>query len=179
MQQEHGQIGCIWFFCYNILECVAGKQEWKLEKVRKTVSTSCVTVSDEAFALLILENGWERFVFYASNEEKNEVQKLPPNLYTGRKGGNMIYEGWSDDGIERFNELCSQVKSDRMSSEGQTFEKSFLNICCGKAKQRKQTINAMDNDDSQVDTDNNDQTSRKRKSAFNELSIMANENKWV
>ena len=56
-------------------------------------------------------------VFYVSNEEKNEVQKLPPNLYTGRKGGNSIYEGWSDDGIEWFDELSSQVNSDRMSSE--------------------------------------------------------------
>ena len=144
MQQEHGQVDAFVFFCYNILECVAGKQEWKLEKGRKTVSKSCVTVSDEAFALLLLENGWERFVFYASKEEENQVQKLPPNLYTGRKGGNRIYEGWSDDGIERFNELCRHVHSDRMSSEGPTFEKSFLSICCRMAGFKKETNNVLD-----------------------------------
>ena len=46
VEQEHSQLDAFGFFCYNILECAAGKQEWKLEKVRKTVSTSYVTVSD-------------------------------------------------------------------------------------------------------------------------------------
>ena len=53
------------YFLEHILECIAGKKEWKKDKCSHKV-LDAVTVSDEAFALLLLENSWDVFQEYAS-----------------------------------------------------------------------------------------------------------------
>ena len=42
-----------YWYCNNILELVAGKRKWKVEKHK--VEISCVERSDEAFGLVVLE----------------------------------------------------------------------------------------------------------------------------
>jgi hypothetical protein len=70
------------------------------------------TATDEAFAILLLENGRDKWVAMArSATGKSSV----PSRYTRTKqqGGTRKYEGWNDDGLERFNELLRLVESDR------------------------------------------------------------------
>ena len=51
-----------YFFFYDcILRCVVAKMRWKHLVRRNQPIDSLITVSDEAFALLVLENGWEKW----------------------------------------------------------------------------------------------------------------------
>jgi len=93
------------FFIDKILGCVVGKRRaWsKDKKCFKTVMASGVTVSDEAFALLIMENQWN--VVFNQGQTK---------CTTGT--ANKRNAGWSKQGIERFNQLVTNVKQNRSQS---------------------------------------------------------------
>ena len=90
---------------------------------------SVFTVSDEAFALLVLENNWERWLDI-NNKSKNNYIPTKRNrgdkpvesdilpLYTNINGnsanaGKEVNRGWTEAGIKRLNELCTMVKEDR------------------------------------------------------------------
>jgi hypothetical protein len=100
------------------------------------------SVSDEAFALLLLENSFERWLDLFSNHKgpvmqqrgvrQREFQSDVPTMYT--RGG-IKYEntkqkqsekGWSADGIVRFNALFDQVKRDRAGNPN--FEVNWLRM---------------------------------------------------
>jgi hypothetical protein len=50
-----------WFwFADKVVECVAGKRVWGKQKTMNTL-TETVTASDEAFALLVLVNNWDKW----------------------------------------------------------------------------------------------------------------------
>lgn len=92
------------------------------------------TVSDEALALLAIENSWKRWdkIFDNSNGEirrytKNETKpeglfdNLPPPEYTKtakddpESEKNTEDKNWNEAGISRFNELRQLVINDRAS----------------------------------------------------------------
>jgi hypothetical protein len=114
------------FFCNTILECVAGKKLWKVQKTKRLISKSCVTVSDEAFALLLMINSWEKFEYFAENPEVEDKMSVPATSYTEKKGRNKKMKGWSQEGLVKYNRLCECVVQDRQSAEGIQFEKDFL-----------------------------------------------------
>jgi len=84
------------------------------------------TASDEAMALLLLENSETRWMAEYGKREKGEkvVEKdLPVPLYTSagqsnkqQKGFTKRYGGWSQDGINRFNQVHEMVKQDRQAN---------------------------------------------------------------
>lgn len=47
-------------FCNQFLACVTGKNDWKQQT--KNLIRDFATVSDEAFALLVLENIWDKWI---------------------------------------------------------------------------------------------------------------------
>jgi hypothetical protein len=50
-----------WFwFADKVVECVAGKRVWGKQKTMNTLMET-VTASDEAFALLVLVNKWDKW----------------------------------------------------------------------------------------------------------------------
>ena len=130
---------------YNIfydrfLPCVVKKSVFDHQVSVATNDSTLCTVSDEAFALLLLENSWERWVdIYRlqkgkvtpkRGQKRREFESDVPTKYT--KGG-IIYnktvknkdpKGWSAEGIERFNELYDKVKKDRKANKG--FIKGWL-----------------------------------------------------
>ena len=114
------------FFCNTVLECVAGKKTWKIQKKMKRISNSCVTVSDEAFALLLLVNSWEKFEYIADNPQCETRGELPYTKFMEKKGRNMKMRRWSYEGINNFNQLCAFVVKDRESDHGKQFEIDFL-----------------------------------------------------
>jgi hypothetical protein len=146
------------FFCSSILECVAGKKNWKAQKAKKTISKSCATVSDEAFALLLMVNSWEKFEYLADSKgTADEKTEVPSTLFTEKKGRNRKMQGWSNEGIVKFNALCRFVQEDRKSKEGKEFEQEFLKYNVKEAMEKKKP-NVMDvENDSDQESDGEDE----------------------
>ena len=84
------------------------------------------TVSDEAFALLALENMWERWVDInnkmcnrfrqisrhdVTKPTRSEIDPKYTSVYIS--GVTENDKGWTDAGIKRFNALFDQVEQDR------------------------------------------------------------------
>ncbi len=164
------------FFCNSVLECVAGKKEWKQQKTKRRVSESCVSVSDEAFAMLLLVNSWDKFEYMAENPAIDERTEVPETRYTEKKGRNRKMQGWSSEGIDNFNKLCLFVIEDRKSEAGQLFESEFLQHQVDKEKERKMGVQEVDGDDDGQEDENDDSEqpqSKKAKWAFNHLQDLA------
>lgn len=94
-----------------------------------SADTIC-TVSDEAFALLLIENSYDRWQdIYTTNggmpkqrrgdRTKQLDSEIPPKYthggikYTARETSQS--KGWSDEGIKRYNELYALVSRDRLN----------------------------------------------------------------
>lgn len=114
MRSDTNEKGYFYFFD-NFLECVSGKRGWGKVKAVHLVSDYC-SISDEAFTLLALENNWRR---WSSKEKRGK------GVYTASMQGNKMFEGWSEEGLQRYNELYRLVKENRESEEGKKFERAF------------------------------------------------------
>jgi hypothetical protein len=150
-QMEHFLVGRIHVEAYTVffehfVPCALKKTEWERRIAMAGTHTESTdhflsTVSDEAFALLLLENSYDRwFDLYKSNEggvmrqrgvKQRRFESDVPTLYT--RGG-IKYDkyqskegekkGWSDEGITRFNQLFEMVKQDRIANSN--FESGWL-----------------------------------------------------
>ena len=140
------------FFSY-FLSSVIGKRIYNQNKLKLLISQYS-TISDEAFALLVLENHEERWLhMHLHNDYKNcDIQ---PKYSTGGRSMNMKHVisshstiedstadsnkksmknlrgskrffGWSEAGLQRFNELFKRVLEDRKSAHAKEFEEGFL-----------------------------------------------------
>ena len=97
-----------------------------------TKENDLCTPSDEALTLLLLENSYDRWIdIYKKAEGKVSKRRLNKNrqwhsdVRTRYTDGGIMYQsnhdtnkrsnskGWTDDGIDRFNELCSKVSCGR------------------------------------------------------------------
>jgi hypothetical protein len=157
-----------WFFD-TFLECVCGASAWNYAKTRQRVSeakdacgVSVVSKSDEAFALLLIDNYMEKWKGKAEAEAQaagtdtdhgtdnnngmteagNGATKTKTTRmagrYTAKANGQCRYGGWSDKGIEQFNKLRAAVKADRNADresvvEPYRMEKELLDYCKSKA----------------------------------------------
>ena len=119
---------------------VARKTEWQSRVLAAETDRDVLSVSDEAFALIVLENNWSRWIdvfnINGGKVPKNGVGRktgenvsLVPTKYTRGglayvfrnhcsnplkdDGSAYKYKGWSAAGITRYNALHDQVKEDR------------------------------------------------------------------
>lgn len=69
------------------------------------------TVSDEAFALVLVQNYYEKWK-KQSEETSREKWKQVPGRWTSSEQGNKA-QGWDDDGIEAFFTNCEMVEKKR------------------------------------------------------------------
>jgi hypothetical protein len=106
------------FFCNHFLQNVIGKIEWRTNKAVKKI-TDVATPSDEAFALLLLENSEDRWrdMHVKRNLKTSDV----PAKYTNagnktKKGHSCKFKGWNNNGIKRFNQLLDVVIANRNSN---------------------------------------------------------------
>jgi len=100
------------------------------------------TPSDEALGLLIMENSWEVWIEKhlraaaptggggsVDPPEDNHVNatatdgtttapKVVKTKYTMEGSGSREFKGWSDAGLQRMNQLLSEVKQDRARDKG-------------------------------------------------------------
>ena len=91
-----------------------------------------VTISNEAFPLLMYENYFNKWTTQANAQAGQSVQrkrKVIRGKYTVQNSGTCKYGGWSHDGMKRFNYLYALVKEDRKSPQAPAMEKEFLDYC--------------------------------------------------
>jgi hypothetical protein len=155
----------LWFF-QTFLECVCGTSAWNSAKTKQLISdardpsgSKIVSVSDEAFALLLLDNYLEKWKIRADEadaariepvgdgaagmttaEGENARRKLikTAGKYTAKAQGQCKWGGWSSEGIQQFNNLRKLVKADREADknceeEPRRMEKLLMNYCRTKA----------------------------------------------
>ena len=124
-------------FVVNFLK-PAYSAKWKAKRREKTIKkiSDIATISDEAFVMLTLENNWDRWIDI-NNKAKNDYSPttrgkatkfdsdvMPKCTFINKKRTENAdgddapanWRGWNNDGILRFNQLCSQVKEDRKNN---------------------------------------------------------------
>jgi len=132
---------------------VVGKRKFDKSSYKYLLSRY-VSVSDEAFALLIFENNYDRWLDMAirNNWTTSDVMPLyttggnasqtPRNLQPNCKQKNTsrtsMYQGWSVQGIRRFNILYDLVEKERDSEAGTVFEEQFLQYMQDKKEKGNQ-----------------------------------------
>ena len=105
-----------------------------------------VTVTDEAFALIVLENNWDLWCALGEDPGGVDVTNYEPK-YTSlaKKAGRGV--GWSLAGRERFTELTEAVQADRKTKGALAFEKAFMEAQelakCG-SKRKKAVLRLSD-----------------------------------
>ena len=96
---------------------------------RSQTLSNFVTVTDEAFALLLHENQEGRWNEMAT---LNVTKSTILGAYTdgGRPqketGSSRKNRGWTNEGMARFNELCLMVMIDRQEPHAKDFEEMYL-----------------------------------------------------
>jgi len=135
-QSAHEMEAYLWF-AGSFLECVSGTRAWGKRKYYGRVSNAMVdgtnellvTVSDEAFALLLYENYVAKWMTKYVQERTQTFQaenKRMNGKFTKSSTGNCEYGGWDEEDVRRFNQLCVLVQNDRRSRKAQEMEEYVL-----------------------------------------------------
>jgi hypothetical protein len=123
------------WFTGELLECVVGKAAWSKKKYQSRISEAeyanttekIVTVSDEAFALILYENYIDKWITrYHNPIADGERGKKILGRYTRSSVGYTEYGGWSEEGVIRFNELCQTIVEDRSSRNAKEAEDQVM-----------------------------------------------------
>ena len=172
-------------FVVNFLK-PAYSAKWKAKRLEKTIKkiSDIATISDEAFVMLTLENNWDRWIDI-NNKAKNEytpttrgkatafdTNVMPKYTHINRKRTDeasgkdapVVWRGWNNEGILRFNDLCKQIKENR--KQHPEMDKKVLaeidpqdNLQRPKKRTKKAPIVAkafVDSDDDESDADSDD-----------------------
>ncbi|KAI2498085.1 hypothetical protein MHU86_16395 [Fragilaria crotonensis] len=104
-------------YYYRVSEAVVDKGSQEL----------VVTVSDEAFALLLYENYIEKWItrYHAERRGEKADTKIT-GKYTSSVMDHCLYGGWSAEGVARFNDLSMFVDRDRKSANAKKAEEEVL-----------------------------------------------------
>ena len=100
------------------------------------------TPTDEAFALLVLENIWDVWMeipleeYFAGQRKRkeNEKRKCRTGKYTKDYKEATRFGGWNDSGLQRMNDLVEIVKKDRAAHEN--FEEEYLKEQKGRKEKK-------------------------------------------
>lgn len=134
MQELRANEGAFEIFVKHFLKPTYSKK-WNHQVLykRNEIKTigNIVSITDEAFVLLILENNWERWIDI-NNQSKNnytpskrgrekpKASSIMPkytHLQVKRSNAERNEEqgckGWRESGIQRFNELCKLIQDNR------------------------------------------------------------------
>ena len=129
---DNESLMCYFEFIEYFVSAVVGKIRYKENRCVKVMS-EFVTTADEALAILIFENNFDTWKDMAKNTitKNSEVARKYTNggSSKGDTASSRRYQGWSSEGINRFNELFDLVKKDRSSRHAKSFEEMFRQYC--------------------------------------------------
>ena len=92
------------FIVEHLAGAVIGQRKWKTTRCYAAL-TEHMSVSDEAFMLLVLENQYELWI-------NSETTKVGRGKYT-ENGPNKKFCGWTNEGMRRFNKLIEEVRTNQ------------------------------------------------------------------
>ena len=133
-ETEEERKAFVWFFA-EFMDCICGKRAWGKQKYTQLISDASslddpgeklLTVSDEAFGLLLVENYMEKWVKKFHIQRKGLMLGRLDGVYTAATKGNLVFGGWTKQGRSRFNYFCKLVQDDRSSDRSAHVEKEFL-----------------------------------------------------
>ena len=117
---------CYSIFFARFLPCVTGKTLWNSRLKRAKKDSDMCGNADESFALLLLENSYNRWTDLFSKEkalrESGSDEKAFSSVSTLYTAPGQSYDdreiktcarGWIKDGIRRFNRLVDKMRKDR------------------------------------------------------------------
>jgi hypothetical protein len=124
------------WFLGELLECVVGKTIWGKKKYQVRISEAVhanttekiVTVSDEAFGLVLYKNYIDKWITKCDHSPSSQGERGKKILgkYTQSSVGYTEYGGWREEGVLQFNELCSLVEEDRSSRNAREAEEQVM-----------------------------------------------------
>ena len=137
--RSEGNIMYYDFISYSV-SAVIGKMNYK-KKSCSIVLLKYATVSDEAIALLILENNYETWMDMALTGNTKTSKVLQKETNGGKSQGKVATSqhnrGWSDEGLCQFNELFDLVQKNRETPFAKEYEENFRKWCEAKAAGNK------------------------------------------
>ena len=93
-------------------------------------TTKCpyVSISDEAFALLLLDNYLVKWKYWCNvnRTTSNSYKWRPAGRYTSSNAGQVEFGGWTNEGIMWFNELVKLVRTDHEGQHAPNVEQKLL-----------------------------------------------------
>ena len=116
-------------FLLLVMPDVIGRMKFRRfwDNCEKRCYTDLLDVTDEGFGLLVLENNREKWTDEVNRMRNNGIGRVTDSLYTrhakkNQRDENSINmparkEGWSHEGIKRFNTLCRHVNEMRGDKE--------------------------------------------------------------
>ena len=119
----HDNLDAFEVFVRYVIPPVVRKMLFRTKRIKEKVSTF-VTVFDEAFAMLVLENNAEKWKIFYDNENQHGLtskkgKSAKPRYCptSGVDAKQSTYTGnWTEEGIDRYNELCDLVHQKRGES---------------------------------------------------------------
>jgi hypothetical protein len=142
-------------FAEVVLSCIVGKSSWKLNCGTKKLN-EFVTVSDEAFGLLLMHNSWE--LWRTMGDNARQGKPIGKAKREGDGGGfqglmtkytsNGAYvkknQGWSEEGLDCFLDLVERVREDRkhdgLKAAGESFQEKFKAKMAERYKKRMHQV---------------------------------------
>ena len=99
--------------------------EWRYRCYAQPVS-ELFTTSDEAMAMVFLENYLNDFKKMASDGQKIDRKDLRPK-YTKTTSDNTKFHGWHVSGIKRYNQFQKFLKEERNTEDSKNLEIKIIN----------------------------------------------------
>jgi hypothetical protein len=128
----------LWILHHHFLPLVVGKVAYERAKTTKTISTF-VTVSDEAFAILCIDNVYEKKMYGLWGQEGvkcpwkggDQPPAITESKYTSKKQGegtsySTKFSGWSADAFTQYEHFYRTIAAARDTKEGRTIESLIL-----------------------------------------------------
>ena len=120
---------CLVHFCSSM--------KWRYHAYNSVIS-DIFTESDEAFAMLLLENNAKDYKQMVVLDRKLTRKEAMPK-YTKDPNMTEKFKGWSKNGIKRYNDLIKVVKRNRLTTHSKEMEvelKGDYAKLCGKDGRR-------------------------------------------
>ena len=147
------------FIVEHLAGAVIGQRKWKTTRCYAPL-TKHMSVSDEAFMLLVLENQYELWI-------NSDTTKVGRGKYT-ENGPNKKFCGWSNEGMRRFNKLLEEVRTNRNKLYSKDVEEAtfktlaerYKALLAGSRKKnsRKRHRHVGEHSDGDDDEDDDDNT---------------------
>ena len=111
-------------FADRMIRAVHGKSRYG-DKAATQELSNLVSVSQEAFTLLLYRNGYDNWVYMHNELVTSDESTCPRYKYTERTNDLTSRNGgWSNEGMTVFNELYKKVQDDRRQNQG-AFDASY------------------------------------------------------